>query len=244
MCIIGSRTTLAVGRAFVAGDAGHVHSPAGGQGMNTGIGDAVNLSWKLAAVLKQRPTLHPGYLRNRAHVVCAQFGSTTDKLFRAVVRENIAGEIVRTMLLPHLLPWLMGFSAIRRAQFRLVSQTRINYRHSSLSEGSAGDLHGGDRLPWVDADEGNFGPLKSLDWQIHVYGRASQDLRKAAEDRSMALHEFPWNEATQQAGLERDALYLVRPDGHIAFADSRQDVRRLRDFLSRFKIASLALRRT
>jgi hypothetical protein len=149
------------------------------------------------------------------------------------------------MLLPHLLPWLMGFSAIQRAQFRRVSQTRINYRQSSLSEGSAGDLRGGDRLPWVDAtDEGNFGPLKSLDWQIHVYGRASQDLQKAAEDCSMALHEFAWTEATQQAGLKRDALYLVRPDGHIAFADSRQDVRRLRDFLSRFKIASLAPRRT
>jgi 2-polyprenyl-6-methoxyphenol hydroxylase-like FAD-dependent oxidoreductase len=235
-----------VGRAFVAGDAGHVHSPAGGQGMNTGIGDAVNLSWKLAAVLKQKAdiaileTYEPERM-SFAHTLVA----TTDRLFRAVVRENIAGEIVRTMLLPHLLPRLMGFSAIQRAQFRRVSQTRINYRQSSLSEGSAGDLRGGDRLPWVDAtDEGNFGPLKSLDWQIHVYGRASQDLQKAAEDCSMALHEFAWNEPTQQAGLERDALYLVRPDGHIAFADSRQDVRRLRDFLSRFKIASLAPRRT
>jgi 2-polyprenyl-6-methoxyphenol hydroxylase-like FAD-dependent oxidoreductase len=230
-----------VGRAFVAGDAGHVHSPAGGQGMNTGIGDAVNLSWKLAAVLKQKAdiaileTYEPERMSFARTLV-----ATTDRLFQAVVRENI----VRTMLLPHLLPWLMGFSAIRRAQFRRVSQTRINYRQSSLSEGSAGDLRGGDRLPWVDADEGNFGPLKSLDWQIHVYGRASQDLQKAAEDCSMALHEFAWNEATQQAGFERDALYLVRPDGHIAFADSSQDVRRLRDFWSRFKIASLAPRRT
>lgn len=228
-----------VGRAFVAGDAGHVHSPAGGQGMNTGIGDAVNLSWKLAAVLagKADHSILDTYEIERM-AFARSLVSTTDKLFQAMVRENIAGEIVRTMLFPHLLPFLMGFSAARRAQFRLVSQTRINYRHSRLSDGSAGDVHGGDRLPWVDAPGGgNFEPLKSLDWQVHVYGKANADLRKAAEDRGIALHEFPWTEHTEKAGLERDALYLVRPDGHVAFADSKQDVEKLRSFLTRFKIA-------
>src|SRR5207249_9965079 len=48
------------GRVFLSGDAGHVHSPAGGQGMNTGIGDAVNLAWKLAAVVAGRAS--PGLL--------------------------------------------------------------------------------------------------------------------------------------------------------------------------------------
>jgi 2-polyprenyl-6-methoxyphenol hydroxylase-like FAD-dependent oxidoreductase len=230
-----------VGRVFVAGDAGHVHSPAGGQGMNTGIGDAVNLSWKLAAVLKEKADVGILDTYELERMSFARtLVSTTDRLFQAMVRPNITGEIVRTMLVPRLLPWLMGFSAIQRAQFRLVSQTRINYRQSPLSEGSTGALHAGDRLPWVDAaDGGNFAPLKTLDWQIHVYGRASEDLQKAAENCSMALHELAWKEDTQKVGIECDALYLVRPDGHIAFADSRQDVRRLRDFLSRFKIASL-----
>jgi 2-polyprenyl-6-methoxyphenol hydroxylase-like FAD-dependent oxidoreductase len=229
-----------VGRLFVAGDAGHVHSPAGGQGMNTGIGDAVNLSWKLAAVLKKKAGVEilDTYELERMRFA-RTLVSTTDRLFQALVRENAAGEIVRSMLLPHLLPWLMRFPAVRRAQFRLISQTRISYRHSPLSKGSTGALQGGDRLPWVDAtEEGNFAPLSSLDWQIHVYGKASQDLHKAAGACSMALHEFAWDEHSQGAGLKRDALYLVRPDGHIALADSRQDVARLQDFLSRFKIGS------
>jgi len=209
--------------------------------MNTGIGDAVNLSWKLAAVLngKADAAILDSYEIERM-AFARTLVSTTDRLFQAVVRENIAGEIVRTMLLPHLLPWLMGFTAMRRAQFRLVSQTRINYRRSPLSEGSAGDLRGGDRLPWVEtAGDGNFAPLKSFDWQLHIYGTANKDLLQAADDASIALHEFAWNKEMQQAGLERDSLYLVRPDGHIALAESRQNVSRLREFLSRFKITSL-----
>jgi 2-polyprenyl-6-methoxyphenol hydroxylase-like FAD-dependent oxidoreductase len=227
-----------MGRAFVSGDAGHVHSPAGGQGMNTGIGDAVNLSWKLAAVLggKADASILETYEIERiafAHSLV----STTDKLFQAIVQENLAGEIVRTMLFPHLLPFLMGFSAARRLQFRLVSQTRINYRQSPLSQGSAGDVQGGDRLPWVESpDGGNFAPLKSLDWQIHVYGRAGQALRQAASDAKLAMHEFTWNDPAEHAGLQRDALYLVRPDGHVALADSKQDVEKLRGYLSKFKI--------
>jgi 2-polyprenyl-6-methoxyphenol hydroxylase-like FAD-dependent oxidoreductase len=229
---------FAVGRAFVAGDAGHVHSPAGGQGMNTGIGDAVNLSWKLAAVLagKADHSILDTYEIERM-AFARSLVSTTDKLFQAMVRENIAGEILRTMLFPHLLPFLLGFSAVRRAQFRIVSQTRINYRHSPLSEGSAGDVHGGDRLPWADGPGGgNFEPLKSLDWQVHVYGKANDGLRKAVEDRGITLHEFPWSEPAEQAGLERDSLYLVRPDGHVALADSKPNVERFQSFLSRFKI--------
>jgi 2-polyprenyl-6-methoxyphenol hydroxylase-like FAD-dependent oxidoreductase len=229
-------------RAFVAGDAGHVHSPAGGQGMNTGIGDAVNLSWKLAAVVKGKAdvSILDSYEIERM-AFARSLVSTTDKLFQAMVQENIAGEIVRTMLFPHLLPLLLGFSAVRRAQFRLVSQTRINYRQSPLSEGSTGVVDGGDRLPWMEAsDGGNFEPLKSLDWQVHIYGNASSDLRHFATECGLAMHEFPWSEAAHQAGFERNSLYLVRPDGHVALAEMKQDVEKLRSYLSRFKIAPLS----
>jgi len=89
------------------------------------------------------------------------------------------------------------------------------------------------------ADGGNFEPLKSLDWQIHVYGRAGPGLRQAVAESGIALHELPWNQHTQKAGLERDSLYLVRPDGHVALADSKQDAEKFRNFLSRFKIAPL-----
>src|SRR5260370_27844637 len=112
--------------------------------MNTGIGDAVNLSWKLAGVLGGRAdrSILDTYESERISFA-RTLVSTTDKLFQAVVRENIAGKIIRTVLFPLLLPFVLGFSAARRLQFRLVSQTRINYRGSPLSEGTTGRVAGG-----------------------------------------------------------------------------------------------------
>ncbi len=65
---------------------------------------------------------------------------------------------------------------------------------------------------------------------------AGQALRQAASDSKLALHEFAWSEPTEHGGLKRNALYLVRPDGHVALADSKQDAQKLRSFLSKFKI--------
>jgi hypothetical protein len=228
-----------MGRVFLCGDAGHVHSPAGGQGMNTGIGDAVNLSWKLAALLGGRAdeSILDSYETERI-AFAKTLVSSTDRAFRALVQNNLVGEVMRGLVFPHLLPYLFEVSAVRKLQFRLVSQTRINYRNSPLSEGIAGEVHGGDRLPWVDGTEGgNFAPLKSLDWQIHVYGQAGDALRRAAIDSKLALHQFAWSEQADHAGLGRDAMYLLRPDGHVALADSKQDVGNLHGYLSKFKIA-------
>jgi hypothetical protein len=207
--------------------------------MNTGIGDAVNLSWKLAAVLRGNADVSVLDSYETERIAFAQtLVSGTDRAFRALVQDNLVGEVMRGLVFPHLLPLLFEVSAMRRLQFRFVSQTRINYRNSLLSEGIAGGVRGGDRLPWADATGGgNFAPLKSLDWQIHVYGQTGSGLRQAASDSRLALHRFAWSEQADRAGLERDAMYLVRPDGHVALADPKQDARKIRSFLSRFKIA-------
>jgi hypothetical protein len=108
--------------------------------------------------------------------------------------------------------------------FRMVSQTAVNYRGSSLSVGRAGTVHGGDRLPWVkmglNLDEDNFAPLASLDWQIHVYGDPAPEIRTMCEGRKLPLHVFPWRPEMRRPGLPRDAVYLVRPDGYVALVDS------------------------
>jgi hypothetical protein len=222
------------GRVFLSGDAGHVHSPAGGQGMNTGIGDAVNLGWKLAAVLGGRadPVLLGSYEAER--IPFAQsLVRTTDRVFEAFVGRGVFSRMVRSVLLPFVLPLALRFSAARRAQFRLVSQVRIAYRESPLSDGSAGEVHAGDRLPWVEGAD-NFAPLVSLGWQVHVHGTAPAALRDYATGVKLPLHEWPWTEATRRAGLELDALYLVRPDGHIGFARREPDVAGLQTYLDRF----------
>ena len=226
------------GRAFLAGDAGHIHSPAGGQGMNTGIGDAVNLAWKLAAVLlgKAEPRLLETYEAERIPFA-RSLVRTTDTIFEGVVGRGLLARLVRTVFFPYALPAALRFQAVRLAQFRLVSQTRITYRNSPLSEGSVGDLHAGDRLPWLEGVD-NFAPLKSLDWQLHVYGRATDDLRAFAADSTLPLHEWPWTPEIAAVGFHKDAVYLVRPDGHIGCAHDTADIAALRRYLDRFGIRS------
>jgi hypothetical protein len=69
----------------------------------------------------------------------------------------------------------------------------------------------------VDSD--NFKPLTSLDWQVHVYGEAAPELPRACGGRGLPLHVFPWRPEMGRAGLRRNAVYLIRPDGYVALAD-------------------------
>lgn len=225
------------GRVFVAGDAGHIHSPLGGQGMNTGIGDAINLAWKLAAAVGQRndSSILDTYEAERLPFA-RLLVSTTDRLFQLISGPGFGRRIARTILFLHVIPRLLRYSPTRRIVFRRISQAHVHYRASRLSEGTTGALKGGDRLPWVALEGGadNFGPLQSFDWQIHVYGRADDRLREAASVAGVPLHEFEWTDRMAQARFRRDACYLVRPDGYIAKADPGQNAPSLAASLTSF----------
>jgi len=212
------------GRAFLLGDAAHIHSPVGGQGMNTGIGDAINLAWKLAAVLRgaASPPLLDSYEPERI-AFARRLVATTDRAFTGVTSSGAIARFVRLNLVPLVMPLLFNYAALRRFMFGVVSQTLVNYRGSALSAGRAGTVHGGDRLPWVKADPpgmiDNFTPLTSLDWQVHVYGEAAPDIQAVCDERELPLHIFAWRREMRANGLRRNALYLVRPDGYVALAD-------------------------
>ena len=224
------------GRAFLLGDAAHIHSPVGGQGMNTGIGDAVNLAWKLAASLKE-PRSSPlleSYEPERI-AFARRLVATTDRAFTAVISDSAFARFVRTKAIPALAPALFRLPATRRFAFRTVSQIAVNYRGSSLSRGAAGKLQGGDRLPWVKVgqdEEHNFTALTSMEWQIHVYGDAAPGLQALAGERKIPLRVFPWNTGMKPAGLKRNAAYLVRPDGYIGLADSDGSTAAISAYLS------------
>ncbi len=208
------------GGAFLLGDAAHIHSPVGGQGMNTGIGDAVNLAWKIAAVLhKQAPRALLDTYETERIAFARRLVATTDQAFVAVTSSSATARTVRLRIAPVVIPMLFAFRTVRRLLFRTVSQIAVNYRHSSLSEGRAGRVHGGDRLPWVrhESDD-NFAPLASLNWQVHVYGGAAPDLQALCAELRLPLHVFTWHPELTRAGLQRNAVYLVRPDGYVALA--------------------------
>jgi 2-polyprenyl-6-methoxyphenol hydroxylase-like FAD-dependent oxidoreductase len=206
--------------------------------MNTGIGDAVNLAWKLADVVRARAGAWVLDTYEEERIAFARLlVATTDRAFTLVSGRRVTSQLFRTYLVPHLVPFLMGFSRVRREAFRALSQTLINYRGGALGAGEAGDVHGGDRLPWV-ASADNFAPLASLDWQLHVYGAASEPLRRFAGERSLPVFAFPWNDDAEAAGLGRDAMYLVRPDSYVGFAAAGHDVAELARFLARVERSS------
>jgi hypothetical protein len=75
-----------------------------------------------------------------------------------------------------------------------------------------------------------------------VYGEANKNLQSTCRELNLPLHTFAWSGAAEGAGLERNALYLVRPDGYIALASSDDDARDLRAFAEEFQLRFKDLR--
>jgi hypothetical protein len=141
------------------------------------------------------------------------------------------------------MPFLFQLNAVRRLMFRTVSQTQINYRGSALSEGHAGKVHAGDRLPWVkiqsnSAGKDNFAPLTSLSWQVHVYGDAAPDVKEVCNARKIPLRVFAWAPEMASVELQRHAIYLIRPDGYIAMIDSRGSAESISAYLDKRNLRS------
>jgi 2-polyprenyl-6-methoxyphenol hydroxylase-like FAD-dependent oxidoreductase len=226
------------GRAFLLGDAGHIHSPAGGQGMNTGIGDAVNLGWKLAHVLQHRasPDLLNTYEQERIGFA-RSLVATTDRAFTGIVAGGLTGEFARRVFTPLVLSVATRMAITQHAFFRLVSQAHIHYEDSPLSEGRAGHVHGGDRLPWLGpGGRSNFDFLRSLDWQVHIYGDVDPRFAGAVRQLGLGLHTFPWEPRAAEAGFAQNSALVIRPDGYVALALPHQEIQKLHDFIERWSL--------
>src|SRR5215213_6333796 len=131
------------GQAFVAGDAAHIHSPAGGQGMNTGIQDSYNLAWKLTLVIKGHApdSILDSYHEER-HPIGQRLLRTTDRMFNVAATHNPLAIELRNFLMPRVLPRVMGKRSLRARAFRFVSQLGIRYPDSPIV---GEELDGADR---------------------------------------------------------------------------------------------------
>jgi 2-polyprenyl-6-methoxyphenol hydroxylase-like FAD-dependent oxidoreductase len=206
------------GRVFLLGDAAHIHSPAGGQGMNTGIGDAINLAWKLHSVVAglAPETLLNSYEEERM-AFAHRLVHTTDRVFTLASSESLFAGLVRKHVVPVVFPWLAKSARFRTWLFRSISQVGVNYRDCPLNNGHAAKVRGGDRLPWVAAVD-NHRSLAAMCWQIHVYGQAPAELDAWRRRYDLPMHVFDWRDDFKKAGLARNALYLMRPDGYVGLA--------------------------
>lgn len=142
-------STLRSGDVFFGGDAAHVHSPAGGQGMNTGVQDMINLSWKLAMVLRGQadPTLLDTYGADRLPVISGVV-RTTETATNVFVSQN---PVVHG-LFTRIAPIALSTDRVQNKGTRTIGEVAANYRKSPLSAGAAdrAGLRAGDRVPDLD----------------------------------------------------------------------------------------------
>ena len=162
---------------------------------------------------------------------------TTDRVFTFATAEGKLADLIRTRIAPVVLPALAKFDTLREWMFRTVSQVTINYRHSPLSEGKAGDLHGGARLPWVRVEGiDNYVPLAEPKWQVHAYGDAQPALASWCKEIDLALHIFQWRPQYAKAGITQNALYLLRPDTYLALAADGGSVDAVQSYFAKRRI--------
>jgi 2-polyprenyl-6-methoxyphenol hydroxylase-like FAD-dependent oxidoreductase len=225
-------------RCFLLGDAAHVHSPMGGQGMNTGLQDAYNLGWKLALVLKHRAddALLDSYEAERMPVAHRLLNST-DRAFRLVVSKSWLAGIFRTRIMTTLVATAMKRQRARKLAFATLSQTGIQYRESPLSHAIAaapGAPRAGDRFPWMHLSfragglpEDVFQKMDDRRFTLLVFGQHGPRTGLAGFSDLVDVHTVPSTPgnavALEAASIEAPSYYLIRPDGHIALAGSRFD---------------------
>ncbi|MGB3633223.1 MAG: FAD-dependent monooxygenase [Rubrobacteraceae bacterium] len=252
-----------VGRVFLAGDAAHIHSPAGGQGMNTGIGDAYNLGWKLASVVKghARESLLDSYEAERMPFARAIL-SGSDRGFSLVGdTTNPASRQLRTFVAPLLFRGVSHVPPLRRWGFWLVSQLWTSYRESPAVEESGPLKRGpraGDRAPYGFFEDGPhahksiFELLRGPDHHLLIFEGKQPNSRRldAAREEIEALlqrYEMPASihqistgnrKLHKSYGASESRLFLVRPDGHVAYSGAASDLVGLRMYLDRLFVRS------
>jgi len=210
------------GRVFVAGDAAHVHSPAGGQGMNTGMQDAFNLAWKLALVCRGTGTLMllDSFSVERS-AVGAEVLKAAGRLTMVATMRNRTAQAVRN-LCGRL---LLGLAPVRRAMVDTMSEVSIGYNRSPLNGPGAHGLDvpapGRRVVPIVGQT-----PVGSGDAPRFALFAAS------SSNASSLLKKYPdLVDPTIRPPLDPAAIVLVRPDGYVACTAKVDDVGIIADYL-------------
>ena len=163
--------------------------------------------------------------------------NTTDRLFTLVQDQGFRGQFICGVVLPYIAPLVFKLPWITRLFFKSSLQIAVTYRGSSISQGKAGKVCAGDRLPWVEGKcNDNHEPLRRMTWQFHIYGKASPEFERLADGHDVPVCAFPWTKAAEIAGLGQNAIYLIRPDGYIGYACPRDKSDELEAYMERWGI--------
>lgn len=207
------------GRLLLAGDAAHIHSPFGGQGMNTGLGDAENLAWKLALVATGRAgeALLDTYEAERRPIATEVLGNTS-----AMTRVMLGGSVPARLVRDHVVVPLMNRPFVQRRITEASSQLKVSYRGGPLGTGRRWPARGprpGDRIPDLACVRGDGSATRlhaelGARWAILTDDeQAVRVVRARLGGAVVALHPVD---------RPRHATMLVRPDAHLACSGSAQ----------------------
>jgi 2-polyprenyl-6-methoxyphenol hydroxylase-like FAD-dependent oxidoreductase len=213
-----------IGNVFLAGDASHIHSPVGGQGMNTGVQDAANLGWKLAAVARGADeSLLDSYEEERSEVGKALL-RFTERGLKMASTTNPLLENIRDVFVP----FFSNLKPVQRALTGFIAETAVEYRSSSIvwDFGGDGDLHAGERMP--DITLLNPGDQTTLlrDWSgakhlALVVNGSQVEIAQIRSDLPEADVMPVYTPHLDDEGIgllgTRKKVVIVRPDGYVGF---------------------------
>jgi 2-polyprenyl-6-methoxyphenol hydroxylase-like FAD-dependent oxidoreductase len=235
------------GRCFLAGDAAHIHTPAGGQGMNTGIQDAYNLAWKLALVLKgaAREKILDSYNEERLPNA-RRLLQTTDRMFNLAAGSDWLVNLIRTTIFPPMAKFILSIDAVKKKFFPLISQIGISYRDSSLSMHDGDrefEIRAGDRLPYFLLDGHSiYDNLRAPKFHLLTFSNGLSNDFDNFEKTTAELgnkyadlldqYHVPLNpQIAELFGTDKPFEIFLRPDNYIAYISSETSPRRLVGYL-------------
>lgn len=229
------------GCVFLAGDSAHIHSPAGGQGMNTGLQDAYNISWKLAMVIKNyaRISLVNTYDEERLPFAkwLIQF---TDRGFNFMTSDSLFVKFFRKYVAFNMVGIVPRISWVRPMMFRVLSQIWYSYAGRSLSASYSRQrlkFKAGDRLPYLENN--NIYP-ELTDASFHLIHVHSDALDSILQKKIMSWFPFPLkivecrsNRDWSKLGVFTELFILLRPDNYVALVFDKLDRINIQSYLRR-----------
>lgn len=217
---------FSAGRCFLAGDSAHVHTPAGGQGMNTGIQDSYNLAWKLAFVLQGKANMrilesyNQERLKNAKHLV-----QSTDRMFNLVSSSGWLLKFMRTVVVPTMAKYIVNLKTVRNRFFPFISQIGINYRDSALSHHDSDDafkVKAGDRMPYFLVDGASvYDTLREPKFHLLIFINSAQVTENRIKSKFADILDYQVLSLSENIvevfGTDKAFTVLLRPDNHVGF---------------------------
>lgn len=198
--------------------------------MNLGIGDAVNLGWKLAEVITHQTNekILDTYEAERK-ALAESTVSLTDRAFKTIASQTLISQLTRTAGIPLVTRIGSRSGLLQKALFRVLSQLYISYEESPLNVSGQTKMKSGDRLPYADGETLEF--TREAGWQLHYFNDMLANEMTQVPSRIRPVRRR-WTDKARDAGFKKGHLYLIRPDGYISWSGDGGESSRLITYLN------------